>query len=103
MTLGKVVALTAMLVAVCAPARGAEPVKTGYHVTNKYTIGGDAGWDYIAVDPEDRRVYVTHYRSVEVLDADTGKVVRRIKNMNGARGLALVNSIRKRSATHGKT
>jgi YVTN family beta-propeller protein len=103
MTPGKTIALAAMLVAVCAAARGAEPAKTGYHVTNKYTIGGDAGWDYIAVDPEDRRVYVTHHRSVEVLDADTGKVVGRITNMNGARGVALVKSIGKGFATNGKT
>ena len=103
MRLHKIVALSAMLVAACASARGAEPAKTGYHVTNKYTIGGDAGWDYIVVDPEDRRVYVTHYRSVEVLDADTGKVVGRITNMNGARGVALVKSIGKGFATNGKT
>jgi YVTN family beta-propeller protein len=103
MTPGKTIALAAMLVAVCAAARGAEPAKTGYHVTNKYTIGGDAGWDYVAVDPEDRRVYVTHHRSVEVLDADTGKVVGRITNMNGARGVALVKSIGKGFATNGKT
>jgi YVTN family beta-propeller protein len=103
MRLHKIVALTAVLAAVCAPALGAEPAKTGYHVTNKYTIGGDAGWDYIVVDPEDRRVYVTHHRSVEVLDADTGKVVGRITNMNGARGVALVKSIGKGFATNGKT
>src|ERR1700676_214413 len=103
MTPGKIVALTAMLVAVYAPARGVEPAKTGYHVTNKYTVGGDAGWDYIVVDPEDRRVYVTHHRSVEVLHADTGKVVGRITNMNGARGVALVKSVGKGFATNGKT
>jgi YVTN family beta-propeller protein len=103
MTPGKTIALAAMLVAVCGAARGAEPAKTGYHVTNKYTIGGDAGWDYIVVDPEDRRVYVTHHRSVEVLDADTGKVVGRITDMNGARGVALVKSIGKGFATNGKT
>jgi len=103
MRLDKIVALSAMLVAAWAPARGAEPAKSGYHVTNKYTIGGDAGWDYIVVDPEDRRVYVTHHRSVEVLDADTGKVVGRITNMNGARGVALVKSIGKGFATNGKT
>src|ERR1700730_1431660 len=103
MRLDTIVALSAVLAAVCAPALGAEPAKTGYHVTNKYTIGGDAGWDYIAVDPEDRRVYVTHYRSVEVLDADTGKVVGRITNMNGARGVALVKSLGKGFASNGKT
>jgi len=103
MTPVRIVALAAALMAVGAPAQGAEAAKTGYHVTHKYTIGGDAGWDYIVVDPEDRRVYVTHYRSVEVLDADTGVVVGRITNMNGARGVALVKSIGKGFATNGTT
>jgi YVTN family beta-propeller protein len=103
MTPVRIVALATVLVAVGAPAQGAEAAKTGYHVTHKYTIGGDAGWDYIVVDPEDRRVYVTHYRSVEVLDADTGVVVGRITNMNGARGVALVKSIGKGFATDGTT
>ena len=80
-----------------------HPSKTGYHITNKYTIGGDAGWDYIVVDPEARRVYITHYQKIEVLDIDTGKLVGQITGMNGARGIALVKPISKAFATNGKT
>jgi YVTN family beta-propeller protein len=94
--------LCAALVAVGAPV-AAQPAKTGYHVTHTYTLGGDAGWDYIAVDAEDRRVYVTHYRSVEVLDVDTGALVGRITHLNGARGVALVKSIGQGFVTNGKT
>src|SRR6267142_3880676 len=78
-------AVSAALLAACGPKSNAQlstdngssaaVSKTGYHITNKYTIGGDAGWDYIVVDPDDRRVYVTHFKKIEVLNIDTGKSV----------------------------
>ena len=64
--------------------------RTGYHLEKKFTIGGDAGWDYLAIDPEARRVYVTHYMKIEVLDADTGKSVGQITDTPGVHGIALV-------------
>jgi YVTN family beta-propeller protein len=77
--------------------------KSGYHLANKYTIGGDAGWDYVSIDPDARRVYVTHFMNIEVLDADTGKVVGQIKNTPGVHGIALVPKIGKGFASDGKT
>ncbi len=71
-------------------ANPAEKTKSGYHVANKLTLGGDAGWDYVAIDPEARRVYVTHYTKIEVLDADTGKSVGQITDTPGVHGIALV-------------
>lgn len=76
--------------------------KSGYHLANKYTIGGDAGWDYVAIDPDARRVYVTHYMNIEVLDADTGKVVGQIKDTKGVHGIALVPKIGKGFTSNGK-
>ena len=76
--------------------------KTGYHLADKYTIGGDAGWDYVSIDPDARRVYVTHYMNIEVLDADTGKVVGQIKDTPGVHGFALVPKIGKGFASDGK-
>ena len=51
----------------------------GYKVINKIKIGGTGGWDYLTVDPVNRRVYVSHGTSVEVVDPDAGKVVGRSK------------------------
>jgi YVTN family beta-propeller protein len=76
--------------------------KSGYHLANKYTLGGNPGWDYIAVDPEARRVYVTHYMTIEVLDADSGKVVGQITDTTGVHGIALVKSIGKGFTSNGK-
>jgi YVTN family beta-propeller protein len=109
-------AFGAVLLSACAPATESQSPtvapqtgvstatnsSSGYRVTNKYTIGGDAGWDYIVVDPDARRLYVTHFMNVEVLDADTGKSVGQIKNTNGVHGIALVKSTGKGFTTNGK-
>jgi YVTN family beta-propeller protein len=74
-----------------------------YHLANKYTIGGDAGWDYVAIDPDARRVYVTHYMRIEVLDADSGKSVGQISDTPGVHGIALVKSLGKGFTSNGKS
>ena len=48
---------------------------SGYSVLKKIPIPGDGGWDYVSVDSGNRRVYVSHGTQVEVLDADSGKIV----------------------------
>ena len=32
---------------------------SGYHVIQTYKIGGDGGWDYLTVEPEARRLYIS--------------------------------------------
>src|SRR5260370_7970310 len=66
-----------------------DKTRSGYHLANKLTLGGDAGWDYVAIDPDARRVYVTHYMKIEVLDADTGKSVGQITDTPGVHAIAL--------------
>jgi YVTN family beta-propeller protein len=68
-----------------------DTTKSGYHLANKFTLGGDPGWDYLAIDPDSRRLYVTHYMKIEVLDADSGKSVGQITDTPGVHGIALVN------------
>ena len=83
-------------------AQPAQTSKSGYHVAKKYTVGGDAGWDYLAFDPDTRRVYVTHYMKIEVLDADTGKSVGQITETPGVHGIALVKATGKGFTSNGK-
>jgi len=49
-----------------------------YKVQNRFPIAGTDGWDYITVDSDARRIYVSHGIRVNVLDADTGKKTGRI-------------------------
>lgn len=77
-------------------------VAAGYHLAGKFQIGGQCGWDYIAVDPGSRRLYVPHVSQVEVLDADTGKRVGEIPNTPGVHGIALAPELRKAFTSNGK-
>ena len=62
---------------------------TGYKVVGRYPIGGTGGWDYINIDSSARRLYVSHSTQVEVVDADTGKIVGTIADTPGVHGAAI--------------
>ena len=63
---------------------------SGYHVIKKITLGGEGGWDYLTLDPQSRRLYISRATHVIVMDADSGKVVGDIPNTLGVHGIALV-------------
>ena len=59
----------------------------GYHVTDTWKIGGDGGWDYLAVDPQSKLLYVTRGNHVMVVDTSTGKVTADITGLKGTHGV----------------
>ena len=71
----------------------ASPPQAGYRVLHRHVLGGDQGWDYLAVDAAARRVYVSHGDEVRVLDADSGKPVGRIGQLHGVHGIALAPAL----------
>jgi DNA-binding beta-propeller fold protein YncE len=75
----------------------------GYKVINKYKIGGTGGWDYVAVDQVNRRIYASHATTVEVLDADSGKVVGQIAQLRGVHGIAVAPDLNKGFITNGQS
>jgi DNA-binding beta-propeller fold protein YncE len=60
-----------------------------YRVIKTISVGGDEGWDYVAVDGAARRVYVSHGSHVVVLDADSYNVVGDIPDTQGVHGIAI--------------
>lgn len=74
-----------MISSVAAQAAASGP----YAVTDKWTIGGEGGWDYLLADPSMHVLYVTHGPRVEVLDLNTGKSVGAITGLKGTHGVAL--------------
>src|SRR6266567_126186 len=75
----------------------------GYKVITKYKIGGTGGWDYVAVDQTNRRIYASHGTAVEVLDADSGKVVGKIADLHGVHGIAVAPELNKGFITNGQS
>jgi DNA-binding beta-propeller fold protein YncE len=75
----------------------------GYKVLNKIKIGGAGGWDYVAVDNTNRRIYASHTNIVEVIDPDAGKVVGQITQLHGVHGIAIAPELNKGFISNGQS
>ena len=92
---------TTVLVIVCiaaAAVRAADP----YHLIKEIPIGGEGGWDYIAVDPAAHRLYVSHATKIVVADIDSGKVVGEIPDTNGVHGFAVAADLGRGFTSNGR-
>lgn len=86
---GSLVLSLAILSVVHTRAAAPQAGPSGYHVTKTISVPGDEGWDYVAVDSDARRVYISHATHVVVLDADTFAVVGDIPDTQGVHGIAI--------------
>jgi YVTN family beta-propeller protein len=91
--------LLAVSLAVGALALASE----GFKVLSKIKIGGTGGWDYVAVDPDAKRVYASHGTLVEVVDTSVGKVVGQITQLHGVHGIAVAPEFGKGFITNGQS
>jgi YVTN family beta-propeller protein len=60
-----------------------------YSLIQPIAIGGDGGWDYIAVDSGNHRLYVSHGTKVVVIDTTTNAVVGEVPDTAGVHGIAV--------------
>lgn len=60
-----------------------------YKVINRVTLGGEGGWDYLLVDSDAHRIYISRGSHVMVVDADSLKPVGDIPDTAGVHGIAL--------------
>lgn len=95
-------AIVLSLVLSSGAALAATP-QPDYRVLHRYALGGEQGWDYLAVDAAARRVYVSHGDAVVVLDADSGKTVGRIEHLHGVHGIALAPQMHRGWISNGRS
>ena len=75
---------------------------TNYKVMGRYPIPGVGGFDYVMLDSSTRRIYVSHAIQVDVLDADTGKVVGTIPDTPGVHGVAIASPFKHGFTSNGR-
>jgi YVTN family beta-propeller protein len=63
-----------------------------YHVIDHWKIGGEGGWDYLAVDSAAHRLYLAHGPRVDVVDTTNGKLAGSITGLHGTHGIAFDTS-----------
>ena len=74
----------------------------GYHIIKKLNLGGEGGWDYVTVDNEARRLYISRSSHVMVLDIDTDEVVGDIPDTPGVHGIAVAPALKRGFISNGK-
>jgi len=79
------------VVSMSVSSHAAAPANAGpLKVLKTFKVGGTGGWDYLTVDPDARRLYVSHATRVMVLDADKGTPIGEIADTPGVHGIAVV-------------
>jgi hypothetical protein len=99
----RVVGVGALLVGLaCAGVAQAAGKDPGYHFLKEIPIEGDTGWDYLSVDSDARRLYVTHGTHVVVVDLDKDAVVGDIADTPGVHGFAVAHKLGRGFASNGQ-
>jgi YVTN family beta-propeller protein len=80
---------------------GAEPA-SGYKLEKTVAVPGEGGWDYLTVDEQNRRVYVSHATCVEVLDADSFELKGQVTDTAGVHGIAVAPGLGRGFTSNGK-
>jgi YVTN family beta-propeller protein len=75
----------------------------GYQVSKKVPLPGAGGWDYLTVDENARRIYVSHATQVVVLNADSLEIVGTIPGLSGVHGIAIASEFGRGFITSGQT
>ncbi|MGO9016971.1 MAG: YncE family protein [Syntrophobacteraceae bacterium] len=73
-----------------------------YHMINRFQLGGEGGWDYLTVDSEARRLYISHSTHVMVVDIETGKQLGDIPDTPGVHGIAVAPELNRGFASNGR-
>src|SRR5215510_6200539 len=83
-------------------AIAAAGAPTGWKILKEIKVGGEGGWDYLTMDSDARRLYVSHNTHVVVVDPDAGKVVGDIPDTPGVHGIALAPALNRGFVSNGR-
>jgi DNA-binding beta-propeller fold protein YncE len=83
-----------------AQAAAQEPVSSATKV-HKIAVGGDGGWDYLTVDTDARRLYVSRGTRVVVIDLEKEIVIGELADTPGVHGIAVVPALGKGFTSNG--
>jgi DNA-binding beta-propeller fold protein YncE len=73
-----------------------------YKVETRYPVPGNGGFDYLTIDSASRRLYVSHGTQVDVVNADSGKMLGTIADTPGVHGIAIVPELKRGFTSNGR-
>lgn len=90
-----------LLALACVAFIQSVAAQSAYKFIKEIPLPGDAGWDYLSIDAQARRLYVTHGDKIVVLDLDKDAVVGEIADTPGVHGFALAAEIGRGFSSNG--
>lgn len=60
-----------------------------YVIRDKWVLGGAGTWDYMALDPNARQLFIAHQSAVDVVDIESGKLAGQVTGFEEARFIVL--------------
>src|SRR5437762_4624402 len=91
-------ASAAFLMTVFPLANGQQPT---WQTSKTLHIGGDGAWDYVTVDPQTNRLFVTRSTHTQIIDTTSGKVEGDIPGESRSHGTAIVPAANRGFITEG--
>lgn len=85
-----------------ATALEIQAADAGYHNLKEIHVGGAGRFDYLSVDPDAHRLYVTHGTKVVVIDTDKDAVVGEVADTPGVHGFALAPELHRGFSSNGR-
>ncbi len=76
--------------------------QSGYKLTKTFHVASPGGWDYIAVNPNSNKLYLSHGTQVNILDKATGDSLGVIPNTTGVHGIAFNESTGRGYTSNGR-
>jgi DNA-binding beta-propeller fold protein YncE len=74
----------------------------GYRVIRRINAGGEGGWDYVTVDPEGNRLFLSRGTHAMVIDLGRDSVVGDIPNTAGIHGVVLAPELNRGFTSNGR-
>jgi DNA-binding beta-propeller fold protein YncE len=95
----KILAVSLMAVFNASPCQAAEEQ---YHFIKDIPVPGKAQWDYLKVEPDSRRLFVSHGDRVEVIDLEKSTIVGTIEDTPGVHGIAFAPKLGRAFTSNGQ-
>ena len=73
-----------------------------YKISNKFSVTGDGGWDYITIDDSTHYLYISHGTITQVFDTKAEKLIVTFNDTKGVHGITLAKDLQKGFISNGR-
>jgi DNA-binding beta-propeller fold protein YncE len=84
------------------PQSQPQAVGSGYHVVRKIPVPGSDGWDYLGIDSDTGRFFISRGTHVQVLDDAAGTIVGDIPDTQGVHGIVFAPELGRGFTSNGR-